>query len=546
MDLTEHAGGRTQEKQHSAISKRGRCKVQGERNEEKRKVQGERNEVRGTSEAAKSLQVRVNKYKLKPTRTMEYRTERDFLGSLEIPADAYYGIHTARAARNFPISGFPVPHEMIVALAEVKMACARANMRTNLLSPEKGDAIVAAASELIEGKFMDQFITDPFQGGAGTSTNMNMNEVLANRAIEILGGKKGEYHMVDPLEHVNLSQSTNDVYPTALKVAAIRMVIELSEAMVGLQGALQAKEAAFSGVLKLGRTEMQDAVPITLGQEFGAYAEAIARDRWRLFKVEERLRQVNLGGTAIGTGLNAHRQYIYAAVEELQSITGLGIARAENMVDVTQNADVFAEVSGLIKAAAVNLAKIAADLRLLSSGPRGGLGEISLPRLQAGSSIMPGKVNPVIPEMVTQAAYQVMSCDQAITLACASGRLELNAFLPLVTFNLLLALRLLIRSVILFSTLCIEGIEVNEASCNRWLEESLCLATALAPYVGHEKAAEIVGRAEKTGKTVRVAALEMGFFTGEELDAIFQPSELTRPGIAGSRKVKRSGGEGTE
>jgi aspartate ammonia-lyase len=470
---------------------------------------------------------------------MEYRTEKDFLGSLEIPAHAYYGIHTARAASNFPISGFPVPHEMIVALAEVKMACAQANMRTNLLSPEVGGAILLAASELREGQHRDQFITDPFQGGAGTSTNMNMNEVLANRAIEILGGKKGEYHIVDPLEHVNLSQSTNDVYPTALKVAAIRLVIELSEAMAGLQGALQEKEAALFNVLKLGRTEMQDAVPITLGQEFGAYAEAIARDRWRLFKVEERLRQVNLGGTAVGTGLNAQREYIYAAVEELQNITGLGIARAENMVDVTQNADVFVEVSGLIKTAAVNLQKIAADLRLLSSGPRGGFGEISLPQLQAGSSIMPGKVNPVIPEMVTQAAFQVISCDQAITLACASGQLELNAFLPLVTFNLLWALKLLINSVTLFRTLCIEGIRVNEASCNRWLEESLCLATALAPYVGYDKAAEIVNKAVDTGKAIGEAALEMELFTTEELDAIFQPSELTRPGIAGSKKVKR-------
>lgn len=260
-----------------------------------------------------------------------YRIERDFLGEMEIPADAYYGIHTHRAVKNFPISPFRVPREFIQALAEVKEACTLANIHANLLDSKIGEAITEAAREVQNGKFSDQFIVDAFQGGAGTSTNMNMNEVLANRAIEILGGIKGDYHLVDPLEHVNLSQSTNDVYPTALKVAAIRLVITLSEVIALLQGAFQEKESTFAGILKLGRTEMQDAVPMTLGQEFGAYAEAFARDRWRLFKVEERLRQVNLGGTAIGTGLNAEREYIYAAVEELQNITGLGIAGGQKL-----------------------------------------------------------------------------------------------------------------------------------------------------------------------------------------------------------------------
>ena len=323
---------------------------------------------------------------------MEYRIEQDFLGSLEIPADAYYGIHTARAAANFPISGLRVPDEMIVALAEVKMAAARANMRSGLLSTEVGEAIVRAAREVTAGLLADQFITDALQGGAGTSTNMNMNEVLANRAIEFLGGIKGDYERVDPLDHVNLSQSTNDVYPTALKVAAIKMVLALSEAIARLQGAFQEKEAAFAHVLKLGRTETQDAVPITLGQEFGAFAEAVARDRWRLFKVEERLRQVNLGGTAIGTGLNAPREYIYAAIEELQEITGLGVARAENMVDATQNADVFVEVSGLVKAAAANFAKISGDLRLLSSGPGAGSRRSPCPACRPGLPLCPPKL----------------------------------------------------------------------------------------------------------------------------------------------------------
>ncbi len=468
-----------------------------------------------------------------------YRTERDLLGELEVPEDAYWGIHTLRAVTNFPVSGFRVPHELIRALAEVKAACARANMRSGLLAERIGEAIVVAAEEVADGNLRDEFVVDAFQGGAGTSTNMNMNEVLANRAIEILGGRKGDYGVVDPLGDVNLSQSTNDVYPTALRVAAVRLVVALSEAMARLQGAFQEKERSFAGILKLGRTEMQDAVPISLGQEFGAYAEAFARDRWRLYKVEERLRQVNLGGTAVGTGLNAEREYIYAAIEELQRITGLGIARAENTVDVTQNADVFVEASGLVKAAAVNLAKVAADLRLLSMGPRGGIGEIELPQLQEGSSIMPDKVNPVMTEMATEISYQVISCDQAITLAAFSGQLELNAFLPLVAFNLLTGLRLLRNGVEAFTGYCVKGIEANQDRCSRWLEESLCLATALAPYIGHEKAGELSKEARRAGKTIRETAIEQGFFTSAELDVILTPQELTRPGVAGSRKLKR-------
>jgi aspartate ammonia-lyase len=469
---------------------------------------------------------------------MSYRIEEDFLGRVEIPENAYYGVHTHRAAQNFAVSGFKTPEELIRALAEVKQGCALANMGAGLLPERIGTAIVQAAIEVADGKLMDHFITDALQGGAGTSVNMNMNEVLANRAIELLGGKKGDYTLVSPLDHVNLSQSTNDVYPTALKVAAIKLVLGLSTEIALLQGSFQAKEAAFAHILKLGRTEMQDAVPITLGQEFGAFAEAVARDRWRLFKVEERLRQVNLGGTAIGTGLNADRNYIYTAIEELQNITGLGLSRAENSVDVTQNADVFVEVSGLVKAAAANLAKIAADLRLLSSGPRGGIGEIRLPQLQTGSSIMPGKVNPVIPEMVTQVAFQVMCFDMAVAMAAANGQLDLNAFLPLVAFNLLNALKMLKEAAFLFRTRCIEGIEADEGRCRQWLEESRCLVTALAPYIGYEKAADLSRKAAAEGKTVREVAVESGAFTSEELEIIFSTAELTRPGIAGARKLK--------
>jgi len=469
---------------------------------------------------------------------MANRVERDFLGEVEIPQGAYYGIHTMRAVENFPVSGLKVPEELIRALAQVKQACALANMRAGLLDERIGGAIVQAAKETAEGRLLDQFLTDAFQGGAGTSVNMNMNEVLANRAIEILGGTKGDYAVCDPLDHVNLSQSTNDVYPTALKVAAIGLVLRLSEEIALLQGSFQAKEAAFASVLKLGRTEMQDAVPITLGQEFSAFAEAVARDRWRLFKVEERLRQVNLGGTAVGTGLNAKRSYIYAAIEELQAITGLGVSRAENSVDVTQNADVFVEVSGLVKAAAVNLAKIAGDMRLMSSGPRGGLGEIRLSRLQAGSSIMPGKVNPVMTEMATQVAFQVICFDQAVTMAAASGQLELNAFLPLIAFNLLSALRLLRKCLFLFRTRCVDTVEADEERCRKWLEESLSLATVLVPYVGYERAADLIHQAAGEGKTIRETALQAGLFTQNELDIIFAPSEVTRPGVAGERKLK--------
>lgn len=475
---------------------------------------------------------------------MTYRKESDFLGTVDISGEAYYGIHTVRAGENFPVSGFRTPEELIRALAEVKQACARANVKAGLLDERIGAAIARAAGEVAEGKLADQFLTDAFQGGAGTSVNMNMNEVLANRAVEFLGGRRGDYSLVDPLDHVNLSQSTNDVYPTALKVAAIRLVLELAGEMALLQGSFQAKEKDFAHVLKLGRTEMQDAVPITLGQEFGAFAEAVARDRWRLFKVEERLRQVNLGGTAVGTGINAERAYIYAAIEELQEITGLGVSRAENSVDVTQNADVFVEASGLVKAAAVNLAKIAGDVRLLSAGPRGGIGEIRLKQLQAGSSIMPGKVNPVMAEMTTQVAFQVMCFDQAIAMAASAGQLELNAFLPMVAFNLLTGMRMLCRCVSLFRTRCIEPIEADAGQCRRWLEESLALATVLVPYIGYERAVELSRKAEKEGKTVRQAAVEAGLFTDEELDLVFAPNEVTRPGVAGARKLKGRKGTG--
>lgn len=470
----------------------------------------------------------------------ETRTEHDLLGEMQIPADVYWGIHTARAMANFPLLGAPVHPELITCLALVKKACALANLRAQILEERIAQAIIRACDEIagtegVPPRLRDQFPVDALQGGAGTSTNMNMNEVIANRAIELLGGTKGDYHLVHPNDHVNLSQSTNDVFPTAVKVAALRLMRKAAASMSDLQGALQKKEAEFASVLKLGRTEMQDAVPITVGQSFAAWAQAIQRDWWRLYKMEERLRQVNLGGTAVGTGLNAPLRYVYGATEILRELTGLGLARAENMIDATQNCDLFVEVSGCIKTAAVDLAKIAADLRILSSGPRGGLAELKLPPRQAGSSIMPGKVNPVIPEAVTQAAYQIMACDQAITLAAHAGQLELNAFIPLIAHNLFQALDLLTHAGQMLKDFCILGIEVDAARCRQLLDNSAALATALVPRLGYEKATDIAMRAVKGEGSVPELLLREGLLTPEELDAVTRPEQLTTPGIAGDK-----------
>ena len=471
-----------------------------------------------------------------------YRTETDFLGEKSIPIEAYYGIHTLRAAENFDVSRQKVHPELIRALAVVKQAAAESNMSIGLLDNTIGSAIFQAAGDIADGKFADDFIVDAFQGGAGTSTNMNMNEVIANRAIELLGGKKGDYHLVHPLDHVNKSQSTNDVYPTALRIAAIRLLLPLSEACAALQGALQRKEEEFSGVLKLGRTEMQDAVPVTLGQEFSAWAEAISRDRWRLYKVEERLRKVNLGGTAVGTGINAPRKYSYTVIERLRGLSGLGLARDENSIDGTQNADVFVEVSGMLKACASTMVKISSDLRLLSSGP---FGEIRLPQLQAGSSIMPGKVNPVMPEMVTQVAYQVIANDLAITLAAQSGQLELNAFYPLIAANILPSLESMAKALRLFAEKCITDIEAMPEECLRHLKKSTALATVLAPLIGYEQAAVLAKKAIDSGQQIIDILLEEKVFTQEEIAELLQAQQLTRAGVIG-RDIKWQRRNGSE
>lgn len=458
------------------------------------------------------------------------RRERDGLGEKDVPESAYWGIHTARALENFSLSGRPSRPELITALAQVKLACARTNSDLGYLPAPEAQAIIQACEEIAAGSFRREFVVDALQGGAGTSTNMNMNEVVANRAEEILGGRKGEYARIDPLQHVNLHQSTNDVYPTAIKVAAMALLYELEQAIAELQTAFQEREKVFSDVLKVGRTQLQDAVPMSLGAECSAWAECFSRDRWRVFKCEERLRVVNLGGTAVGTGLTAPRKYIFLVVEKLREVTGLGLSRAENLVDATQNADAFVEVSGILKAHAVNLFKVSSDLRLLASGPGAGLGELRLPPMQAGSSLMPGKVNPVICEAVAQTALQVMSNDMAIGLAAQSGQLELNAFLPLLAENLLSGLALLVRANQMFARRCVCGMEANPAVCEKHLGKSLAVVTALVPRLGYARCEEIAAEAFTSGRSVRDVVLDMGLLDQGELDRLLSVENMSSLG----------------
>jgi aspartate ammonia-lyase len=472
------------------------------------------------------------------------RREHDQLGERDVAEDALHGIHTLRALENFPLRGHPVHPSLARAYGAVKLAALRTNRSLGYVADAAiADALDQACLELFEGGLASDIVVDALQGGAGTSTNMNVNEVLANRALEILGRPRGSYDVVSPSDHVNLHQSTNDTFPTALRIAAIWGLRDLERAVLGLQEAFQDRERAFAHVVKIGRTEYQDAVLTTLGREMGAYAEALSRDRWRLAKCEERLRVVNLGGTAIGTGLAAPRDYIFRVTDVLREITGLGLARAENLVDATQNADVFVEVSGLVKALASSLIKISGDLRLLSSGPEGGIGEIRLPARQAGSSIMPGKVNPVIPEAVTQAAILSMGRDQALTMAASMGSLELNPFLPLVAHCLLGNFDLLARACTIFGTHCVAGIEADEAACRRHVENATASATALVPLIGYGRAAELVALARAGGAGLRHTAIAHGFVTPEQFDACTSAEAVSRLGFGapatGSAKGRR-------
>ncbi|MEF2805125.1 MAG: aspartate ammonia-lyase [Massilistercora timonensis] len=470
----------------------------------------------------------------------DYRTEKDSIGEKKVPEDVYYGVQSLRAAENFHITGLNMHPEIINSLAYIKKAAAITNCEIGILDKDRATAIVQACDEIIEGKFHKDFIVDPIQGGAGTSLNMNANEVIANRAIEILGGKKGDYSVVNPNDHVNCGQSTNDVIPTAGKMTSLRLLRVLKEELLRLHKAFAQKAEEFDHVIKIGRTQMQDAVPIRLGQEFHAYSVAVLRDINRMDKAMDEMRFLNMGGTAIGTGINADKVYLNRIVPNLVEVSGMDFVQAFDLIDATQNLDPFVAVSGAIKACAVTLSKIANDLRLMSSGPRAGFGEINLPPKQNGSSIMPGKVNPVIPEVVNQVAFNVIGNDITITMAAEAGQLELNAFEPIIFYCMFQSIDTLAYAVRTFVDNCVSGITANEERCEELAENSIGLITALSPHVGYQKAADIAKKALKTGKSVRSLILEEDLMSKEELDCILNPVNMTEPGISGKNFLGKS------
>jgi len=457
---------------------------------------------------------------------MKYRIESDSIGQREVPADAYYGVQSLRGAENFPITGQRLRPEFIVSLAEIKKTCAICNHLSGELSFEITQAISQAADEIISGKFHDQFICDPIQGGAGTTANMNANEVIANRAIEILGGEKGDYSIVHPNDHVNRSQSTNDVIPTAAKLTTAKLLKGALEQLGRLRDALGEKAVEFHDVIKMGRTQMQDAVPIRMGSEFGAYRQAIARDLVRLARAGEEMVAVNLGGTAIGTALNAKPEYIDSLAPILSEITGLPVIKAEDLVDGTQNLDSFAYVSSALKTCAISCSKIANDLRLMSSGPRCGFEEINLPPMQNGSSIMPGKVNPVIPEVMSQVAFCIIGNDTCITMAAEAGQLELNYAEPVLYHKLFESIVALTGAVQTFVVRCVSGITANRERCAELVEESVGVITAICPQVGYKKSAKVAKKAIATGKSVREVLKEENLMSEDEIETILDPKTM--------------------
>lgn len=465
---------------------------------------------------------------------MRYRTEKDIIGERQVPEDAYWGIHTLRASENFPLSGYRVNPALIKAIVFVKKAAVLANKELGYLDAPKADAIICSCDRISEGiekrSFLPEFPVDALQGGAGTSTNMNVNEVIANCALEITGKAKGDYASIDPIEDVNKHQSTNDVYPTALKIACIYGLRRLSAAIEKTQGAFQAKEKEFAGIVKMGRTELQDAVPITLGAEFSAFAEAFGRDRWRTFKCEERLRVVNIGGTAVGTGLTAPRDYIFLAIEKLRETTGLGLSRSENLMDATANQDPFVEVSGMLKAHASNLVKISGDLRLM-----GLLGEVILPRIQAGSSVMPGKVNPVILEAAAQAGMKVIANDLVVTQCAMKGSLQIDEFMPLLAHSILESIDIMAG---INTVLCthIGGIGADPAKCREYLDNSPAVITAFLPVLGYKKAEELAkGYSTGRGKSIiRYLEEKLG---KEAVEKALSPQNLTSLGYRNDKNT---------
>jgi len=458
------------------------------------------------------------------------RIERDSLGPLEVPADAYYGVQTARAVANFPISGERLHPEMVRAATRIKIAAARANAELGVLDPKKADAIVSAAEEILAGKHDDQFVVDAYQAGAGTSFHMNVNEVIANRACELLGGKRGDQALVNPNDHVNMAQSTNDVIPTSIRLAAYALAGPLLEEMTALAASFDRKAKEFAHVLKSGRTHLQDAVPITLGQEFSGYRECVRGWHASLSRSRDGLLALGLGGNAAGTGINAHPQYRERAIANLATITGAPFRPADNLFEAMQSMAPFVRVSNDLRGFALDLTRIANDLRLLASGPTTGFDEIVLPAVQPGSSIMPGKVNPVIAEMTNMVAYQILGYDTTVAFAAQAGQLELNVMMPVIAHNLLRSLALLTPTLRVLRATCIDGITANEAACRDYFEHSISLATALNPYIGYAKAAEVAKESAKTGKTVVQIVREQKLLTEDQIAKVFSPEAMTNPG----------------
>lgn len=470
---------------------------------------------------------------------METRIEYDSIGSMKVPMNVYYGVQTLRANNNFHITNKTINSDFIISLAEIKKSAAITNRNANKLKLNIANAIIYACDEIISGKFHNQFIVDPIQGGAGTSANMNANEVIANRAIELLGGCKGDYSIVHPNDHVNMAQSTNDVFPTAGKLSVVKMLEKTIPELQRLYNALESKALEFNNIIKMGRTQLQDAVPIRLGQSFHAFASVMKRDINRLNKVKNEMLTLNMGATAIGTSINVSPEYLRDITSNLQKVTGLNVVQAEDLIDATQNLDGFVSVSGTIKTCAVNLSKIANDLRLLSSGPKTGFGEINLPSKQNGSSIMPGKINPVIPEVVSQVAFNIIGNDFTITMAAEAGQLELNAFEPVLFYNLFESIETLRNAAKTFVDNCIVGITANEKRCEELLNSSVGIATALCPYIGYKKSADIAKKALITGISVKKIVLNEGILTSEELEQILEPISMTQvdKSIIGVEKI---------
>jgi len=464
-----------------------------------------------------------------------WRIERDSLGEVRVPADALYGAQTQRAVENFPVSGLRPYPAWIVATAIVKRAAAEVNMALGHLDREIGEAIVQAAQEIIAGRWHDQFVVDPFQAGAGTSHNMNANEVIANRAGELLGEARGTYRRVHPNDHVNMAQSTNDVIPTVIRISALMALRGLLPVLHDLEKALRAKAQEFDSVLKAGRTHLQDAVPVRLGQEFGAYAQAVAHDIARIEQAAEDMKRIGIGGTATGTGLNSDPRYHPQMVRRLSELTGFNLRSSRNLFESMQNMADPAHLSASLRTLAVTLDRIANDLRLMSSGPKTGLAEIRLPAVQPGSSIMPGKVNPVMAEMLNMVCFQVMGNDLTIMMAAQAGQLELNVMMPIIGHNLLYSIDILTNGVRVFTERCVRGIEANEERCQAWVEGSMGIATALNPIIGYEAAARVVQEAMATGETIRQVVLKHGLLSEEELEEILSPERMTEPGIRGER-----------